>query len=71
MMLNLPLIALPIIVINQLIISYYSSFSKTRAHFGFRTTLMKGSDALQMLTSVMYFIFHYAPDDLLVLHSSD
>ncbi len=29
------------------------SCPKTRMHFGFRTTLMKGFDPLQMLTSVL------------------
>ncbi len=31
----------------------------TRTHFGFRTTLMKGSDPLQMLTSVYVYVYVY------------
>ncbi len=34
------------------IAQYNSSLPKTRTHLGFRTTLMKGFDPLQMLTSV-------------------
>ncbi len=31
----------------------------TRTHFCFRTTLMKGSDPLQMLTSVYVYVYVY------------
>ncbi len=31
----------------------HQSCPKTRTHFGFRTTLMKGFDPLQMLTTIL------------------
>ncbi len=42
------------IVVNKRIKKFNQSCPKTRTHFGFRITLMKGFDPLEMLTSVVF-----------------